>query len=514
MASEVIKFDKTTGTYYTPAVLAEFLAEHTLDDKTTTIFDPSYGEGALLLAAEKVATKNKLGKISLFGCDIKPVNGLLQHLPKANFIGKNFLDYSIDNKFSVVLMNPPYVRHKQADTDRMDSYRKVFPDFKILHKTADLWAFFLVKTLSHLNEGGSIGAILPWSFLQADYAQPLRKFLSDNFGSISYISLSNKYFEHAEERVVLIWMKHYGTKCQSIMYSSVKELTNEIDFSELPIDVWLKPRVIFSSTTDLFHLIERLHTEFGFTEFQNHATVRIGVVTGADKFFVLKKEVATEMGFKRTHLIPIITSAKELTSLTINTEMTKKRLLDIGAVGGEYLYYIDIGIATDLHLGAHASSREPWYAVKIGEKPDAFFPYRMSKIPFLVVSQSRMQSTNSIHRIYFKNLNDIQIKWLQISLISAFSQLSLEVLAKTYGRGVLKVEPGNLKKCLVLLKNDRRIEIVYDQVERCLLDGDKESAMQKATDFIASQLNMPNAFVLNIRRGLKEMQKNRLGIYY
>ena len=45
---------KSNGIYYTPKKIAEFLVKPLIKRTTQTIFDPAYGEGSLLLAAEKV----------------------------------------------------------------------------------------------------------------------------------------------------------------------------------------------------------------------------------------------------------------------------------------------------------------------------------------------------------------------------------------------------------------------------------------------------------------------------
>ena len=54
MANNTATRIKKNGIYYTPSNLAEFLAKPLLNDKNIKILDPAYGEGALLLAAEKI----------------------------------------------------------------------------------------------------------------------------------------------------------------------------------------------------------------------------------------------------------------------------------------------------------------------------------------------------------------------------------------------------------------------------------------------------------------------------
>ena len=512
MANKPLDEKRETGRYYTPVILADYLASNLLTKDSTKIFDPSYGEGALLLAAERFMQESRSGKFELFGCDIKPVNGLLKHLPEANLIKQNFLDFPTENKFTNILMNPPYVRHKNTDNEILKPYISQFQDFKILNKSADLWAFFLVKAIMQLKNGGSIGAIVPWAFLQADYAQSLRIFLCKQFEFIEFLSLSNEYFEGVQERVVLVWLKSYGGECKEIRFASSKEISSDIIYSNLPIEVWESNKVVFSEDIDIGELLGRMQTDFGFKKFENYASTRIGVVTGADEFFIRSRTDPEILEIPRNRKIPIITSSKILSTISINSQITTKLLILLRR--GDYSLFksfIQKGARKKFNQRVHSKNRKPWYAVKADKIPNGFFPYRISKIPFLVINSSRLQSTNSVHRIYFNNLTEIQIKWLQVSILSKFSQLSIEAVSKTYGRGMLKIEPGNLKQVLVLVKEDNCVNVVYDEISEILKNGNKEEAMRIATNFIIGYFNLSKSDINSFNAALSYCQEKRLG---
>jgi len=62
-----------------------------INGKTTSVFDPAYGEGSLLLAAENIANGDSATRqLAFFGCDRAPINGLLQHLPSSNLMEVDF----------------------------------------------------------------------------------------------------------------------------------------------------------------------------------------------------------------------------------------------------------------------------------------------------------------------------------------------------------------------------------------------------------------------------------------
>ncbi len=133
-----------------------------------------------------------------------------------------------------------------------------------------------------------------------------------------------------------------------------------------------------------------------------------------------------------------------------------------------------------------------------------------AKFPYLLRNVNRIQCTNSIHRIYFKKLSATEKKWIQISLLSVAGQLSLEAYSKTYGRGILKIEPSSLKRTLVLKKSDKTINTIFSEVERMLLENDRIGAMRIATDFINKQLAIPTQLSIEAENALYQFQAHRL----
>ncbi len=153
--------------------------------------------------------------------------------------------------------------------------------------------------------------------------------------------------------------------------------------------------------------------------------------------------------------------------------------------------------------------REPWYTVKVGNIPDAFFPYRVSLIPYLVLNSGNIQCTNSIHRIFFKKIVPTQKKWIQVSLLSVPGQLSIEANSKVYGAGVLKIEPSSLKKAICYSSKDRSITGVYNQISKLLQANNRKEAMRVATDFIDKALGIDRELSIQAEAVYEELLSNR-----
>ena len=500
------------GIYYTPSHLANFLVTPLINRKTISVFDPAYGEGSLLLAAENIANGDSATRqLALFGCDRAPVNGLLQHLPSSNLMEIDFFDYFSEDKFDVVVMNPPFVRHHLIDREKRKKYQRIIAGICPIKWTSDLWAYFLVKSCLHLKKGGNIGAILPWSFLQADYAQQIRKWLSDNFEEIQILALNAEYFNDAQERIVLLWLKNYGSAVESIKISFSQHLSADLKYCEIAKEQWNAQSIIFSSNYDILSILSMYVEDFNFKQFEEFANVKIGVVTGADDFFILGEEDAKKYFFSKKHLVPIFTSSKEFLGLFLNGNKPIKNLIALPSQGYKiFKDYIIKGVKSRYHLRAHSVLRDPWYSVDQGEVPDAFFPYRVSRIPYLVLNDQGAQCTNSIHRIYFKeNLSKCEKKWLQISLLSVPGQLSLETYSKIYG-SVLKIEPRSLKNSIAYKSKAQSVNSIYNKVSKLLVSGRKDDAMQTATDFINKELKIPQELSLKAYSALTELQNRRL----
>lgn len=504
--------NKINGVFYTPPALADFLVKPLINTSDQAVLDPSYGEGALLLAAERSGKEYKNNaQINLYGCDIQPINGLLQHLPEANLKEIDFFDFPTENVFQTIIMNPPYVRHHIQNLANIEKYRAICPELKIISNKADLWAYFLIKAVSHLEKDGNIGAILPWAFLQADYAKPLRIWLSEIFREIKTVAISNKYFEKADERVVVLWLKGYGTRCESIKIASSKNIESKISYAILPVNNWTSDRVFYSGVNNLEQIISRYKSEFGFTEFSTHADVKIGVVSGAVDYFIMSRAEARKIGFRSQRLIPILTKSEEFAEY-IRIGRKKLNVLVALKANDHLLYsnFIKNGIENKINLRSHSVARNPWYSVKVGSVPDAFFHYRITKLPYLFPNHAKVQCTNSIHRVYFKDITDIEMKWIIVSMLSIPSQLSVEINSKTYGRGILKIEPKSLKNSIIIKRNDSKINPIYDQIIQLLSVGDKDGASQIASDFVFKAIGIPQDLRLSTEEALFNFQSLRL----
>lgn len=165
----------SAGEFYTPRALTDFMA-NIIDPKIgEKMADFACGTGGFitswLKALEKkvktVEDQEKYTK-SIYGIEKKQfpymlcvTNMLLHgidspHVMHDNSLTKDVLNYTDEDKFDVILMNPPYGGNEKNDT------KQHFPSDLRSSETADL---FMVLIMYRLANGGRAAVILPDGFL-------------------------------------------------------------------------------------------------------------------------------------------------------------------------------------------------------------------------------------------------------------------------------------------------------------------------------------------------------------
>lgn len=165
----------SAGEFYTPRALTDFMAQ---------IIDPKIGEHMADFACGtggfitswlkaldkkvKTAEDKKEFVKSIFGIEKKQfpymlcVTNLLLHdidspsINHDNSLTKDVLNYTDDDKFDVILMNPPYGGSEKSDV------KQHFPSDLISSETADL---FMVLIMYRLKANGRAAVIVPDGFL-------------------------------------------------------------------------------------------------------------------------------------------------------------------------------------------------------------------------------------------------------------------------------------------------------------------------------------------------------------
>lgn len=165
----------SAGEFYTPRAVTDFMAQMIQPKIGETMADFACGTGGFIVSwlkelqkqVQSTADAKKYGE-SIYGIEKKQfpymlcITNLLLHgldIPRVfhdNTLLKDVLDYTVDDQFDVILMNPPYGGSEKADV------KNHFPADLASSETADL---FMSVIMYRLKQNGRVAVILPDGFL-------------------------------------------------------------------------------------------------------------------------------------------------------------------------------------------------------------------------------------------------------------------------------------------------------------------------------------------------------------
>ena len=500
---------RKNGIFYTPASVAELLVSQAIEVGGLSILDPACGEGALLKAAiEESKQFHGASWARLVGCDRFKSRNLDRQI---EFVRSDFFAYKAEEKFDLILTNPPYVQSRRIDCKARRKYYERYAKPLGFCGNLDLWAYFLIKGTMHLKKHGTIAAVLPWSFLEAEYAQNVRKWIAENFARIRVLVLQGAHFEDTVKRVLLVWLEGYGSGSQYVQLGCADDCSDNPHFQRVSIEMWSSDNAMAGLSDRPDDIAKKLE-EAGFARLEQYANISIGAVTGANGYFIHSREEAAKLGFSGNSILSVLTSVEDLSQVA-GWKPPDKVLIRFNSITKKKKKYISKGVEMGIDERAHCRRREEknglWYDVEPGGVPDAFFTYRVSRIPYLLLNPDSYQCTNALHKVFFNGVSKTGQKWIQLSLLSVFGQLSLEVGARHYGNGIMKVEPKTLKRALVYVSESKIAKRRYESILRELSEGNKEKACIEATQLLSDKANIDDVLLSDVVSSLNVIRNRR-----
>jgi len=533
------------GAFYTPEPLSQILSDWAIRSSLDVILEPSFGGCGFLQCAQSRLVR--LGcsepRQQIYGCDIDSVafdylaDVFQAPVDLSRFSQADFLEVSPSGAwpktFSVVLANPPYIPYQELGSERRQALTSRKWPIDGMAGRASLWAYFLTHSLSFLAKDGRMAWVLPGAFLQADYAKPIRTFLAGAFSRVAAIVIRERIFLDvgADEETVILLADGYQTSTpgdielgQVETLDALRQLIADWDNGK-----WagkksnLRPAALNLSIVES-DTLARIEGLPDCKSLGDVASVQIGLVTGANEFFVLGNQGLEDAGLQEDDCTPIL--AKFIAAPSVSFALTD-HLSFLSRGGRGYLVNSD-GQCSNKRIQAYLATfpaerratistfrkRKTWSNPDDGRVPDAFFPVMHHWGPRLVLNPYGFTNTNTIHRVYFSEArNDVARKLIVISLLTSFSQLSAELVGRRYGSGVLKHEPREAEKIRLLLPKaaPAAIDKAFNAIDRDLRAGARASAMKRADRLLykAAQVDNWEAISEQLITALDHIRQNR-----
>jgi adenine-specific DNA-methyltransferase len=115
-------------------------------------------------------------------------------------IEADFLKTAYNEKYDLIIGNPPYYVIKKADVDKQ--YYNYFEG------RPNIFILFIIKSLSLLTDDGILCFILPKSFLNCLYYNKTRKHIYDNYLILSIIECDDNYIDTEQPTIIFIIQKN------------------------------------------------------------------------------------------------------------------------------------------------------------------------------------------------------------------------------------------------------------------------------------------------------------------
>ncbi len=463
---------KHLGAFYTPRNMAAVLVDWAIRSSDDTVLDPSFGGLVFLTEAER-----RLGELGsryparqLYGCDLdeEASAGARTLAAKgATVVHRDFLRTAPGGRVlpraTAVVGNPPYVRYQTFQEGRERGRAIAARHGVHLTALASSWAPLLIHAADFVSPGGRLAQVLPAELIHAQYAEQVLESICAGFGRVVVVLFDEHVFPGAQEEVVLLLAE--GRACGPA--PGVEIVTtgnvNDLEVPTAPTTGKLvDPRrklLLGLVDPEAIALCDRLMETGLSTTLGSLASVDIGAVTGANDFFVRPAVELSEV--PDTWLRPTVSKAAHVRGARITQEdfaamdesrIANRMLVIAGdsSVDGTVADLIAEGERNGVHKRYKCRIRTPWWSLpprQVARPPELFLTYMASKVPRLVVNEAQALSTNTVHGV--KLLNGADPAAVAASFYSSLTMLSAELVGRSYGGGVLKLEPTEAERLAI-----------------------------------------------------------------
>lgn len=528
---------KLRGAYYTPLPLAEMMVKLFLRDKSIkAILEPSCGDGVFIDALDDLEMINQLDNVTAIEIEqeeSEKVENNYKKSEKITILNQDFFDYyekENENKFDLILGNPPYIRYQYLD----ENQRKLMSDLLVsqgmkANRLVNTWVGFMVACVNLLSNEGKIAFVIPAEILQVAYAEDLRLFLADHLSKITLITFEELVFPDIEQEIV-VFVGEKGNEEKGIR---IIELNNLDDLKNFDIDTngFQKLQHVHEKWTKYFtnnaenELISRFRNDNRFQKLSDCALINVGITTGNNKYFSINDNTVRQYALGNV-VRPLIGRSAHAHSVYFEYADWRKNvdagksayLIDFPEIEYEkypekHKEYILMGEKNGENKGYKCSIRDRWYRIPSVWVPDAFFLRRNNLYPKFVLNCCDAVSTDTMHRVKFND--GVEPERILLSYYNSISFAFTELCGRSYGGGVLEILPGEVGNILVPKLDDISIE----KVQQVLKEVDRivraDEPIERALDIVdreilINSIGIEENVCIEARSIWKKLQRRRL----
>lgn len=493
--------DKLRGGFYTPEKICNFIVRFIAKNKPASILEPSFGDGNFINSLLKVKKKIKITGIEINKKEFLKV----KKKKNLSLLNKNFLEWYLDKpkSFDAVVGNPPFVRYQFLDKSDQKLTENIFNKFQLKHTMhTNLWVPFVIASIDLVKPGGLLGMVIPNEILNLPHAKSLRDFIKLKLEKLLILDSTKLMFEKTLQGTsIILARKKKDIKTKSLI--SIKRY-NDFDFlNSCPSKIWNFAKfnkitqenkwMKFLLSPDEVNTLERIKKNKFFFKFNDVASVDVGIVTGANDFFLYNEKIKKEYSLEKyskpifgrsTHCKGLIYDKQNHNSNRANNlPVNFLKLSKNFKINKGLKKYLRLGESRNLHKRYKCRIRKPWFVVPSVYSTKLGLLKRCHYFPRLILNSHKAYTTDTAYRIKSKSKDEISLSYFFINSVTA---LSAELEGRSYGGGVLELTPSEIERLTIPFVKINKNHL--KKLNKQLLVNNNEIKILKNQDKIISKM--------------------------
>lgn len=480
---------KLRGGYYTPLDLASYITRWVLEKRPESLLEPSCGDGVFVQALSKVGFAPPL---SLTGFELLEEEAAKSRIRcqaeprlESTINTQDFLEWAIrqintgQSRFDSVVGNPPFIRYQYLPEESQEKAETIFRMLNLpFTKHTNAWVPFVLASIALLKPGGRLGMILPSEIIHVTHAQSLRTYLGTTCSRLLIIDPEEIWFEDTLQGAVILFAEKKKTDTDHSEGLGIVKVSGRGFLNDDPAAIFndatrINGKTVVGKWTRALltererGLLDAVCEHSEVYQFNQIAKVDVGIVTGANKFFLVSDETVNRFGLQAfSH--PMFGRSEHCPGVIYDERQHRENanrgnptnfiwLKDAEAVlSKSVLEYIRLGESQKLHTRYKCRIRKPWYTVPSVYATRVGMLKRAHDTPRLIYNQMEAYTTDTAYRISSKECGPEKLIYC---FMNALTALSAELEGRHYGGGVLELVPSEIEKLLVPLPSTISPEI-------------------------------------------------------
>lgn len=493
---------KLNGCYFTPYWIAKYISRWALASNPKSILEPSCGDGVFFDAIRDLGASD----VHLQGFDIDSsltqiCSEKLSNMPNpSNIINLDFIEWAVDNlqsspKFDVIVGNPPFIRYQYLEPSMQNNSQALFSKLNLkFSKHTNAWIPFVLASVELLKNGGRLGMIVPSEILHVLYTEELRKYLLDHCSKVLLIDTDDLWFENTLQGAMILLAEKKSTQSEATCGVSIVK-TSGTSFayedanklfmsSEYVNGEFLQKKWTYALlNSEERHVFAKVCSYDKVSPFVEIASVDVGIVTGANDFFLVNDGVVEKYGlqevarpmFGRSEHCPGIVYDEEQHLKNSKSKIPTNFLQFDSSSGEKYREYIRLGESIGLPERYKCRIRKTWYEVPSVYASPLSMLKRSNGMPRLILNTLNAYTTDTAYRIIPDK--GIHPDSLVKCFLNSLTALSAELEGRHYGGGVLELVPSEIERLVIpYVTNDF---IPLSELNHCVTHESVEVVLQK-----------------------------------